>query len=149
MHTHIHLCLHLTLVTKQYHLFYLNISQYLCSLYDFKMLPFICSLFILCAGLSCYCCFCNQFSHVRLFATSCSTPGFPACHIKAQSKFSLGLSFSQEMIVSVCSFSCESECKLLLLLIYSLALFFSSSFQILPCPRQPVFCPLTHPFPLD
>ena len=34
------------------------------------MLPFICSLFILRAGLSSFCCFCNQFSHVQLFATS-------------------------------------------------------------------------------
>ena len=34
------------------------------------MFPSICCLFILCAGLSCFCCFCNQFSHVQLFATS-------------------------------------------------------------------------------
>lgn len=40
------------------------------------------------------------------------------------------------MIVLVCSFSCESECKLLLLLIYSLVLFFPSSFQIVPLPAS-------------
>ena len=34
------------------------------------MLPFICSLFILRAGLSSFWCFCNQFSHVQLFVTS-------------------------------------------------------------------------------
>ena len=34
------------------------------------MFPSICCLFILRAGLSCFCCFCNQFSHVQLFATS-------------------------------------------------------------------------------
>ena len=34
------------------------------------MLSFIYSLFILRAGLSSFCCFCNQFSHVQLFATS-------------------------------------------------------------------------------
>lgn len=50
------------------------------------------------------------------------------------------------MIVSVCSFSCESECKLLLLLIYSLALFFSSSFQILPRPAS-LYSPPHPPLP--
>lgn len=39
-------CLHLTLVTKQYHLFYISISQYLCSLYDLKcFLLFVVCLF--------------------------------------------------------------------------------------------------------
>lgn len=50
------------------------------------------------------------------------------------------------MIVSVCSLSCESECKLLLLLIYSLALFFSSSFQILPRPAG-LYSPPHPPLP--
>ena len=75
-------------------------------------------------------------------------PQRAGCHRKEQSKFSLGLSFSQEMIVSVCSFSCESECKLLLLLIYSLFLFFSSSFQILPHPAS-LYSPPQPLLPLD
>lgn len=50
------------------------------------------------------------------------------------------------MIVSVCSFSCEFECKLLLLLIYSLVLFSPSSFQILSHPIS-LYSPPQPPLP--